>query len=71
MKCPGAPALAGGIPARAVASRREGPIRLKPGFPSSDIGLIYSTFISRWDTCRGSGIPPGRPDPAEAGIPVQ
>ncbi|MFP4436019.1 MAG: hypothetical protein ACLFVO_02125 [Chloroflexaceae bacterium] len=29
-----------------------------------------SPGFSRWEACRGSGILPGTPDPAEAGTPI-
>jgi len=58
------------MPAGTVAFCRERLIRLKPGLRFHDVRSTNSTFISRWDACRDSGILPGTPDPAEAGTPI-
>jgi hypothetical protein len=57
------------MPVSAAASCQASPIRLKPGLLSGDIGMKHATFLSRFNACRGSGILPGQPGPAEAGTP--
>jgi hypothetical protein len=57
------------MPAGAAASCQECLIHLKPGLPSGDIWIKFSTFISRLDACRSRSLLPGMPDPAEAGTP--